>query len=235
MRLTRHLLTHVPRQPLRSDLRSFCSLHRHGATPPSWHLRKKRPGATPAAPLRPPVSLLSPHSHPRHDLRTVYTRGVPNVRSSPRVHGPGVGRPPRLSPGRFGLHGGPVRDARPRRRARHLNTVSPVLAHRRSPRPSGAPPPLPLPRVAVRPFRTPLWTPYAHPFGTPCSMASSRPQPKSREPSIQHGYPSHALPRNGLRTLCSLPMHDATPSSRHLRKKRPGAAPTAPLRPSGSP
>ena len=38
-------------------------------------------------------------------------------------------------------------------------------------------------------------TPCAPPplFGMPCSMASSRQQPKSREPSIQHGYPSHAL------------------------------------------
>ena len=56
-------------------------------------------------------------------------------------------------------------------------------------------------------------TPCAPPplFGMPCSMASSRQQPKSREPSIQHGYPSHALPRNGLRTPYSPHRHDATP------------------------
>jgi hypothetical protein len=49
-------------------------------------------------------------------------------------------------------------------------------------------------------------------FGMPCSMASSRQQPKSREPSIQHGYPSHALPRN-----------DAPPC--HASCLRPGSAP----------
>jgi len=287
-RLSRHLLTHVPRQPLRSDLRSRHEHHirprlqagRHRLRPcrPAFRLqesfghapgglrqslrdRRSPPYAIHELPMDKrrheifdrrrlpwhptiPATRLSrplrrkgqgPRQPLRSDLWAVYAHGVPNVRSSPRVHGPGVGRPPRLSPGRFGLHGGPVRDARRLRRARHLRTVGARPVPPPEPSPFGGAATVAAPACRCRPFRTPLWTPHAHLSGTPCSMAVSRQQPKSRETSIQHGYPSHALRATAFGLSIRHTGTDATPPSRHLRKKRPGAAPAAPLRPSDSP
>ena len=97
----------------------------------------------------------SPSTH-----RTPYGRvhhGVPNVRSSPRVHGSGHRRPPRHSPCRCGLHGGPRRFTRRLRRVVHRSSGGHRLVPPSEPLPQGGDGcPAPLPRVAVRPFRTPF-------------------------------------------------------------------------------
>ena len=97
----------------------------------------------------------SPSTH-----RTPYGRvhhGVPNVRSSPRVHGSGHPSPPRLAPGRCGLHGGTRRFTRRLRRVVHRSSGGHRLVPPSEPLPQGGDGcPAPFPRVAVRPFRTPF-------------------------------------------------------------------------------
>ena len=224
---------------------------------------KKRPGAAPAATLRPtglpirsPNATLRrrhgtcgrkgqvPRRRLRSDLRSPYllpTRthgtafgpdehGVPNVRSSPRVHAPGAGRPPPATPD--GASGSTVGQYGTPAEYGGLATsgpVAPVLSPRRSPRPPGAPSATsPLPRVAGRPFRTPLLTSFEHPTGAPCSMAGSWQQPKSHEPSIQRGKPSHAL----RATASGLPIRspNATLRRRHGTCGRKGQVPRRRLR-----
>jgi hypothetical protein len=122
------------------------------ATPPSWHLRKKRPGATPAAPLRPSVCPRSPYLQ----YRTPY--------------------------------------------AQRMCFVPPCFRLPRRARPPPAFPPQ-NPFLVLRPsIRNAVFN------GQFTATA------RSREPSIQHGYPSHALPRN-----------DAPPC--HVSCLRPGNAP----------
>jgi hypothetical protein len=58
----------------------------------------------------------------------------------------------------------------------------------------------------------------------------------SREPSIQHGYPSHALRATAFGLSIRPHKNDATPPSRHLLKKaRCRASGSAPIIPSRSP
>jgi hypothetical protein len=55
-------------------------------------------------------------------------------------------------------------------------------------------------------------------------MAGSRQQPKSHEPSIQRGKPSHALRATAYRTPYPPHKHDATPPSRPVLQKATGRA-----------
>jgi len=102
-----------------------------------------------------------PARQPLHssDTLRVGSHGVPNVRSSPRVHGSWHPSP---APAFAGSLRAP-RWAKTGHMPKYgvLSTAvaaDPVLSHRRSPCPRGRRLPGPLPRVAVRPFRTPFKT-----------------------------------------------------------------------------
>ena len=79
----------------------------------------------------------------------------------PASTSPGSRRPPRLAPGRFGLHGGPVRDTRRVRRVRAAVPARPSWPTAGALALRGRVCPAPFPRVAARPFRTPFLDPPA--------------------------------------------------------------------------
>ena len=99
-----------------------------------------------------------PARQPLHssDALRAGSHGVPNVRSSPRVHGSGHRRPPRRSPGRCGLHGGPSRATCRLRQVVAAVAAPPSCPAVRALAQGGDGCPAPLPRVAGRPFRTPF-------------------------------------------------------------------------------
>jgi hypothetical protein len=158
-----------PRQPLRSDL------------PDSLSTPQARRYAAVMAPAEEKARCHAGGSAQTFGLpiffpcRTHGTAFGPDIRTAfrmsahrPASTAPGAGRPPRLTPGRFGLHGGRVRDTRRVRRARHRGNggARPVPPPEPSPV-GGALCTSLLPRVAGRPFRTPLITSLEHPIGAP--------------------------------------------------------------------
>jgi len=101
-----------------------------------------------------------PTRQPLHssDALRAGSHGVPNVRSSPRVHGSWHPSPAPAPPGRCGLHGGPRRATRRLRRVVAAVASPPSCPTVGALAQGGVGCPAPLPRVAGRPFRTPFKT-----------------------------------------------------------------------------
>ena len=88
----------------------------------------------------PVASKGQPSRQPLHssDALRAGSHGVPNVRSSPRVHGSGHPSPPRRPPGRCGLHGGARRFTCRLRQVVRRYRVGPRLVPPSEPLPKGA-------------------------------------------------------------------------------------------------